>query len=58
MFSELRIQVARRDNGAPFAFNTAEFHVTAKERFAGSSLALGTGRSLPDHGPAQSVSPR
>ena len=31
VFSELRIQVARRDNGAPFAFNTAEFHVTAKD---------------------------
>jgi hypothetical protein len=31
VFSELRIQVERRDNGAPFAFNTAEFHMTAKD---------------------------
>ena len=31
VFSELRIHVEQRDNGAPFAFNTAEFHVTAKD---------------------------
>lgn len=31
VFSELRIQVEQRDNGAAFAFNTAEFHVTAKD---------------------------
>lgn len=31
VFSELRIQVEQRDNGASFAFNTAEFHVTAKD---------------------------
>ena len=31
VFSELRIQVEQRDNGARLAFNTAEFHVTAKD---------------------------
>jgi len=31
VFSELRIYVQHRDNGAPIAFNTAEFHVTAKD---------------------------
>ncbi len=31
VFSELRILAERRDSGAAFAFNTAEFHVTAKD---------------------------
>lgn len=31
VFSELWIHVEQRDNGARFAFNTAEFHVTAKD---------------------------
>jgi hypothetical protein len=31
VFSELRIHVDQRDNGQSFAFNTAEFHVAAKD---------------------------
>jgi SnoaL-like domain len=31
VFSELRIHVEERNNGARYAFNTAEFHVTAKD---------------------------
>jgi hypothetical protein len=31
VFSELRILAERRDSGAAVAFNTAEFHVTAKD---------------------------